>query len=324
MGYVALTSAEVQVDYPVNTTMMTKIKDNFDYLFSNSAGGVGINNPSFEVDADADKIPDNWTKTLFSGGAASITTVSSYVNHGANAFKFTHPGGNGNGGGQLKSDYVGCSTNQQLMISFSLLSTPANCRSKVRLDWYNNGFTTIGETTIFDSSALTTAYTNYCRGTQPPTSAKWLTVALIGGTTESTVAGAVYFDNIDARTLPPVSSPTECGGNIIGGSLFESSATAINTTLKTLDVKQPGSYRLKFVGREVGSPQTIRVLRNATILSTFVVTATDTTCVLDITDCLINDLITLFNTGSAAAVDNVILMVKNNGFCIASTSSVAT
>ena len=124
MAYTALTSAEVQVNKPVNSSMMTKVKDNFDYLYSNAAGGGGlVNNGNFEIDMDADDLPDNWTVSLFTGGAASMTTVTSYVANGHYAIQFTHPGGAGNGGGQGKSDYIECSSAEAMVISFSSSST---------------------------------------------------------------------------------------------------------------------------------------------------------------------------------------------------------
>ena len=331
MAYVAFTSAEVQVDQPVNSSMMGKMKDNFDYLYSQSGGVVGINNPSFEIDADADKIPDNWTVSLFSGGAASITTVSSYVDHGGRAFRFTHPGGNSNGGGMLKSDYVGCSTGQVVQISFSLQSSPINCRSKVQAEWYKNDFSTIGGiSTIFDSSALSTSYKRYRRTAQAPTSAKWMTVNLIGGTTESTVAGAVYFDNIGADVSNLLDAPTERGGNIIGGSQHTDStsgAVSLTPTIKTIEVKVPGDYR---ISAEIWQTNTspVRIYHGSCVSCVTVNGSSFTTVMIDSTGLNIGDKIYINanfdTTARSIGVRNLFLLVKHNGFCIASTSSVTT
>ncbi len=336
MAYVAMSSLEVQVDQPVNSGMMTKIKDNFDFLYSQTAGQAGLNNPSFEVDADNDKVPDNWTKSLFAGGAASITTVSSYVDHGEKAFGFTHPGGNANGGGMLKSDYVGCSTSQPVQISFSLLAIPANCRSKVQVEWYKNDFSTIGGiSTIFDSSGLTTVYDRYYHSAIAPTSAKWMTVNLIGGATESTVAGVVYFDNIDLSNLGQ--SLAECGGNIIGGSVDQRSATLSTVTtpsqvMRTIETRLPGDFRISFegLGATGGAGQNDFALRkNTSILSTFATPgAVYANFSFDATGLVIGDKIDILarcaTGGGTWATKNFFLCVKRNEFCVASTSSVTT
>lgn len=330
MGFVALTSGEVQVDQPITSTMMTKVKDNFDFLYSQSAGGEGLNNPSFEIDADADKVPDNWTKSAFSGGAASLTTVSSYVDHGSKAMKFTHPGGNGNGGGQLHSDYVGCSTGARVAISFSLMSSPITCRSKVNVDWYNNALSTIGNTTIFDSSALTTAYRRYTFFAAPPTSAKWAAVNLIGGTTESTVAGAVYFDNIGFEQIsskPIFKAQSECGGNIMAASMFESSGAG-GAVVRTVELKTFGNYRVMFEGISLGAADGFRVKINTTVMATFNVAASNVwTCFeYDATGRPYGDQIQIVNTtaGLSRNIKNLVILSYDNGISVASTSLTTT
>jgi hypothetical protein len=96
MGYSALLSTEVDVDSPVNTTLIQKIKDNFDYLYSaiGSTGQAPVNG-SFEIDSDADGIPDNWARGLYSGGSAAHDATTPF--HGAKAYKFSRAAGAGNG-----------------------------------------------------------------------------------------------------------------------------------------------------------------------------------------------------------------------------------
>src|SRR4030066_615632 len=111
MGFTAITQAEIAAGQPVTQALMQKVKDNDDYLYSQvGAGGSGeggIPNGSFEIDADADGVPDGWTKNLYpAGGGAGETT---HPSHGAQAYKFTQQAGPGNGGGYLdQNDYLPC------------------------------------------------------------------------------------------------------------------------------------------------------------------------------------------------------------------------
>ncbi|MDI9562514.1 MAG: hypothetical protein QM235_15215, partial [Pseudomonadota bacterium] len=91
MGYSAILSSEVDVDSPGKAELFQKIKDNFDYLYSMMGGVVELPNGSFEIDTDADDIPDNWTRNLYAGGSAAFDTITPA--HGAKAYKFTRTSG---------------------------------------------------------------------------------------------------------------------------------------------------------------------------------------------------------------------------------------
>jgi len=62
----------------VSAELMTKIKGNLDYLYGINGGGQGpeILNGSFEVDSDADGVPDHWDCTAYAGGAVAIESTS--------------------------------------------------------------------------------------------------------------------------------------------------------------------------------------------------------------------------------------------------------
>ena len=100
MGYDAILSTEVDVDSPGKAELFQKIKDNFDYLYSLIGGPVEVPNGSFEIDTDADGVPDNWTLNLYAGGSAAFDTTTPA--HGANAYKFTRASGASNGRGYLE------------------------------------------------------------------------------------------------------------------------------------------------------------------------------------------------------------------------------
>lgn len=328
MGYVAFTSAEVQVGRPTNSSQMTKIKDNFDYFYSLSAGGGNISNGGFEIDTDSDDLPDNWTVSLFAGGAASVTTVTSYVANGHYALNFTHPGGAGNGGGQAQSDYVECSSNNPCFVIFNLMSSPANCRSKVAIEFFDKDKTTVaGMATVLDSSALPTVYTRYQRSFIPPAGAKYFTVNLIGGTTESTVAGSVFFDAIDyapvmGRAWIPYQS--ENGSTFLANPghislTFDSLTHPIVTegTAAVFTLRIGGNYRLSYdVKAELGTVAFHSVKKNATVLFT---TRCATTGAyypysVDATQCVPGDVICFYAaTGAIFTIKNIAISSTDNG-----------
>ena len=84
MSYSALTTDETTAGKPGKQSLFRKIKDNFDYLYSliaSQSAGAGVPNGSFEIDSDSDGVPDNWTRSLYSGGAGmkNIVRITYYT-----------------------------------------------------------------------------------------------------------------------------------------------------------------------------------------------------------------------------------------------------
>ena len=131
MGYSAILSSEVDVDSPGKAELFQKIKDNFDYLYSLIGGPVEVPNGSFEIDTDADGVPDNWTLNLYAGGSAAFDTITPA--HGSRAYKFTRTSGAGNGGGYLESGYMECSPIGVCVVGFSIKSSVAGLKNIVKI-----------------------------------------------------------------------------------------------------------------------------------------------------------------------------------------------
>jgi hypothetical protein len=106
MAFDSISTAEIAVDKPITSELMNKYKNRDDFLNGQigTFQSVGVQNGSFEVDSDSDGQPDSWTPTFFTNGTGIITTSTSL--EGANSYQFTHPGGAGNGGGKLVSDFI--------------------------------------------------------------------------------------------------------------------------------------------------------------------------------------------------------------------------
>jgi hypothetical protein len=195
MAYISIATSDIAVDKPITNELMTQVKDNLDYLY----GVVGVNvdqisNGSFEIDSDADGTPDNWTLSLYAAGAGAVST--SAPGHGERCFIFTRTSGAGNGGGQLLSDYIAVSTVAAPWVSFALKQSSAQPRTKVLVRPYTAQKATLADSTIYDSTANPTVWTDKHYRVTLPTSACFVKIALQGGTTDHNFAGTIAFDNI--------------------------------------------------------------------------------------------------------------------------------
>lgn len=200
MSWNPLTTANVTSGKPWTTSIATKIKDCLEYLYSVAgASGAILQNGGFELDSDADGVPDSWTKGLYPGGAGALYTTTPA--HGAQSWSFTHPGGAGNGGGSLTSGYVECSEYRTAGISLLLWATAAGMKNIIQIQYYtkakvaNGAVVTLG--TITSNPATPTRYGYEFT---PPADSRYYKLILIGGYTDTDVAGTAYFDDVTQET----------------------------------------------------------------------------------------------------------------------------
>lgn len=154
-------------------------------------------NGSFELDTDSDGTPDGWTAGVYTGGTKSLEATGGI--DGTKCMKFTHPGGSGNGGGWMQSDYIPVSALVGNILSFGYYATAAGMKVIVEATFYDYAQSSLGTLTLYSSTSNPTqwalaAITNIMLYS---TSARWVKIKLIGGYTDTDVAGSVYFD--DAR-----------------------------------------------------------------------------------------------------------------------------
>lgn len=194
MAYEAITDNDIVVGKPTKRSLWQKVKGNFEHLFSIAVEG-GLKNGSFETDTDEDGIPDNWTRSLYPGGTAGFDTDNPM--HGARAYRFTHPGGAGNGGGYLDSDYIEVSSLDQHYVKFSLRSSAAGIKNIVQLRYYDKDKVFASSTDLYNAAAPDTAARSLSYNFTPPANARYIKIRLIGGYTDTAVAGSTYFDGVE-------------------------------------------------------------------------------------------------------------------------------
>lgn len=197
MAWNAILDAEIQVKKPVKQLLMQKVKDDLDYLYgiSGPSSGGSPSNGSFEIDSDSDGVPDGWTKDLYPGGSGAFETTNPA--HGAKAWKFIHPGGAGNGGGYLTSDYVEIAQIKTYVLGFIHWASVAGMKNQVYVRYYDKDKIYISETQLYSSTANPTSPTYFIAAFTPPANARYIKVRGIGGYTDTNVAGTAYFDDIE-------------------------------------------------------------------------------------------------------------------------------
>jgi len=195
-NFTSIPTADIQVDEPLRQEVMQYIKDNFDILY-NSINGVTleVQNGSFEFDGDGDGVPEGWTFTPYPGGSGMISTTDSA--HGANCFKMVHPGGSGNGGGYLESGYYPISEIEFKLVEVALKTSAAGIKVIVQIRYFSSTKTDLSsDQDLYTSTANPTSWSDISRLLIVPSTARFFKMRLIGGYTDTNVAGSVSFDNI--------------------------------------------------------------------------------------------------------------------------------
>ena len=203
MSYQAITTDEITGDKPGTDSLFSKIKDNFDYLYALSGDVIDVPNGTFEIDADGDGVPDNWTRSLYAGGSGAFDTTTPA--QGAKAYKFTRTSGAGNGGGYLECGYLPISEYISPKVQFKLKASAAGMKNIVRLRYFDKDKVDLSaDEDIYSSTSNPTSWTSYTKWGVPPTNARYMKIRLIGGYTDTDVAGDIYFDDVHYNPLPEV------------------------------------------------------------------------------------------------------------------------
>lgn len=171
--------------------------DNVNLEASSSATGADnlILNGSFEDDADADGVPDNWTKTLYSGGAFTVDTTTQM--HGSTSAKFTSTG---TGGGYLTSTSTyAIKPSAVYTVGFSLKSSVADVRNVVTVYWYKADGTAsaTASTDVYDDSTTNpTSWTEKWYEATSPSDAYFAKYRLTGCHSSDATSGSTWFDDV--------------------------------------------------------------------------------------------------------------------------------
>jgi hypothetical protein len=161
-----------------------------------------IPNGSFEEDVDSDGIPDRWSVFFYPGGSGGYDTGERV--HGRKSYKLIHPGGKGNGGGYLESDYVRADPLFLKPVRFACKASAAGIKVACVVLHYDGGKGFLGAKEVYASTANPTAW-----GLVVVTNLPWsfpgteyVKVRLVGGKDDTDVAGTVWFGAVGEEGSP--------------------------------------------------------------------------------------------------------------------------
>ncbi|MDD5774356.1 MAG: hypothetical protein PHS64_00260 [Candidatus Omnitrophica bacterium] len=269
MAYNAITDAEIASGKPVcgPTGFGAKVKGNIEYLYSllGTSIAAGVPNGSFEIDSDSDGVPDSWSQDLYAGGSGGIYTTSPA--DGAQAIYFTHPGGANNGGGYETSDYIECSEYLNYVIGVILWSTAAGMKNKVQVQFYTKAKGANGSAVdLYNSTSNPTTPTVFRFGIKPTADSRYFKLILVGGYTDTDVAGTTYFDDVVLLSIMP---DVTAGDMLIGSAPTERSGKDTSKVKKKeIRVLRSGTYRTSFEIKTSGETASGRIYKNGVAFGT--------------------------------------------------------
>lgn len=201
MAYIAITPP-AQGD-PTKASLASALAGNDAYFFQQVAGikALGIPNGSYELDSDADGIPDGWVRTVSGGvtGARDTNTATADVTgraHGSSSFKFTMPGANAGATGTLESeDYFEVTNCRDFHISWLAKFGASTLNAAITVRWYDNTKAFISSATLFSSATglPTTEFAMFSGGARLPSTARYAKIRIT--MTDNATAGVAYFDD---------------------------------------------------------------------------------------------------------------------------------
>lgn len=203
--------------------------DNLDFLNTQigSLGAVNILNGNFEIIGSASDLPANWTRTLFSGGDGDFDTTTPM--EGSQSYEFVHPGGGGNGGGSLESDYFPITANREYQLDWLHWVDAAGMHDSVEVEYFTGAKVSISTEVVYDSVANPTSPERQTSSLAIPPTARFMKATLIGGEDDVDVAGSSYWDDVrltiqgvgrfKAGAVPTINEAALGEGAILGSSL---------------------------------------------------------------------------------------------------------
>ena len=259
MAWDALTDADVAAGKFWTNTQTQKLKDCLEYLYGqiSLSSVVGIPNGSFEVDSDSDGTPDNWTAGVYSGGTKAIeTTIRS---HGDQGMKFIHPGGAGNGGGWIRTDYITIGTLYRTALVFSYYCSAAGMKVVVEAEWFDEAESSLGTTTLYTSTTNPTSWTTkIIDGITTYSGAYSVKFKFICGYTDTDVAGTVYLDDVRIST---VGAPSVMIGHAeVTGTLYAipNGAETASASEHAMEMPRAGIFRNLYLTADAYTTATMR------------------------------------------------------------------
>lgn len=253
MGFTAMSATEIAIGKPVDTSFLMQVKNNLDYL--NSVIGIAgqnygaVLNGGFEQDSDGDGIPDQWTITPFTGGTFHLATTATVAEilQGNRTLIITHPGGDGNGGAELLSDYFPIIPLCPILVSAQMAANSSGLVTNAYIKFFtaNKSSCTPDQSRIMRiTTSSTEAETYYGVGVASDTLARFAQLHLALGSSEATIAGIMRIDNVKIENPAklPLYLPMHCASFTTQTGNANTWADLISLGYKYFPVSTFGEY----------------------------------------------------------------------------------
>lgn len=162
------------------------------------AKGTGIINGSFELDTapNTNLAPINWALNLSAGNSCAIVTTAANVEHGAQSFSATNPGGITGGVTITNSDFYAIGELDRLYIEWWMKTSVATTTNQVYCIFYDASQALVSTSTLYNaSSGNPTAWTHFGYCFSAPTTARFFKLQFVA--VNSATAGTTYWDGIN-------------------------------------------------------------------------------------------------------------------------------
>lgn len=202
-------------------------------------------NLSFECDFDGDGLPDGWEWSPFTGGTFTLDTSAI---DGTFSAKIVHPGGSGNGGGRLLSDFIPIhKAVNNYFVAFALWSSAAGVRNDVELVFFDSGKNLISSISVYSSTSNPTSATFFISQVPSiPANANWCKIRLTGGNSATATGGTTRFDAVDLFQLFYLPNPS--GGSVpTFGECAKASDTNFTDAVANLTVASSRGFRIGYI-----------------------------------------------------------------------------
>lgn len=194
---------------PTRQELIAAIITEITELQTDLAATIGdrmVINGSFESDGDADNIPDGWETDLYTGGSEGRSEdvgAGTLSGHGKWSYRFTHPGGGGNGGGEIFTAagvFMEITPHRPYMLTWLNKNSVAAVTNSVEVLEYDAEQSLLATTVIFTQSTNPTAWTLFKVKFKPAnTLTRYIQLKFKCGETSASTAGVIYIDNIQLQ-----------------------------------------------------------------------------------------------------------------------------
>lgn len=157
-----------------------------------------LENGSFELDADGDDQPDDWTITE-DDATSTVEIDTTNVSHGANSLKFTSQGSGG--GTATSSSFFEVNAGKTCVVAFTIKSTVADVRNQVQARYFDKDQAFISADTVYDEDTSNpTSFEEKRFISSVPATATFAKLRLIGCDPSDPTSGTTYFDDVKVFT----------------------------------------------------------------------------------------------------------------------------